>query len=188
MSKSSKGSSFEREICKQLSLWWTDNKRDDIFWRTSGSGARATTRRKTNKKTRYEYGDVSFTDPIGKFLIDTFLIELKRGYTNGISLLDFLDKKTGKDTLLLEWWKKAEEERKYAKRKYSLIIFRRDRKEACILMERSLAGKLEYECGKVPIRWICINLETKDVMKFDIFLLSDFFKWISPAIINILTD
>ena len=177
-----KGPNFERDICKQLSLWWTDEERDDVFWRTSGSGARATTRRKKNIKTKYEYGDVAFTDPLGQPLIDTFLIELKRGYSN-ISILDFLDKKSGKDTLILQWWKKAEEERKFAKRKYSMIIFRRNRREACVLMERSLSGKLEYE-GGIPMQWICISIESKDVMKFDIFLLNDFFIWVSPESIK----
>jgi len=43
-----KGSSFEREICTILSKWWTNNERDDVFWRTAGSGARATTRSKNN--------------------------------------------------------------------------------------------------------------------------------------------
>jgi len=177
-----KGPNFERDICKQLSLWWTDGERDDVFWRTSGSGARATTRRKKDIKTKYEYGDVAFTDPVGQPLIDTFLIELKRGYTNGISVLYLLDKKAGNDALLLEWWKKAEEERKFAKRKYSIIIFRRNKREACILMERSLADILESECGNDSMLYITINLKTKDM--FDIFLLSDFLNWVSAETIK----
>ena len=184
MGKSAKGSSFEREICKQLSYWWSDGERDDIFWRTSGSGARATIRRKVNIRTKYEYGDVAFTDPVGQPLIDTFLIELKRGYTGGISILDLLDKKVGKDALLLEWWKKAEEERKFASRKYSVIIFRRNKREACILMERSLADILESECGNDSMLYITVNLKTEDM--FDIFLLSDFLNWVSPSTIDLL--
>lgn len=86
MAKSSKGAAFEREVCKQLSLWWTHGESDAVFWRSSGSGARATTRMKQNKKTPYEYGDVSFTDPIGKPFIDYFLVELKRGYSGGARL------------------------------------------------------------------------------------------------------
>jgi len=27
-----KGPKFERKMCKKFSLWWTNNKRDDIFW------------------------------------------------------------------------------------------------------------------------------------------------------------
>ena len=41
MPKAYKGSEFEREMCKCLSLWWTDSKRDDVFWRSAQSGGRA---------------------------------------------------------------------------------------------------------------------------------------------------
>lgn len=47
-----KGSVFEREICKALGRWWTDGERDDIFWRTAGSGARATCRLERGKVLR----------------------------------------------------------------------------------------------------------------------------------------
>ena len=87
-----KGSSFERDICKQLSLWWTDGERNDIFWRTSGSGARAKVRSKTGKSTFGQHGDVQATDPIGQPLIDLCSIELKRGYNKAI-INDFIDSK-----------------------------------------------------------------------------------------------
>ncbi len=77
-----KGGEFERNICKQLSLWWTENERDDIFWRTAGSGARHTTRQKKNISTENSAGDVCYIDQLGKPFIDYFLMELKRGYTS----------------------------------------------------------------------------------------------------------
>ena len=77
-----KGSNFEREICKKLSLWWTDGQNDDIFWRTASSGGRATQRSKKKQKTFGQYGDVQATDPIGQPLIDLCNIELKRGYSS----------------------------------------------------------------------------------------------------------
>lgn len=88
----SKGSAFEREICKKLSLWWTDGARDDVFWRTSGSGARAKTRGKSGKSTFGQYGDIQATDPIGQPLIDLCSIEVKRGYNKAI-INDFIDSK-----------------------------------------------------------------------------------------------
>lgn len=78
-----KGSSFERLICKKLSLWWTDGDRDDVFWRSSQSGGRATQRAKSGKKTYGSYGDVAAVDPIGEPLIRSFTIELKRGRSHG---------------------------------------------------------------------------------------------------------
>ena len=53
-----KGPSFEREVCEKLSLWWTDGKRDDVFMRTSGSGGKATARRKKGKDTPFQGGDI----------------------------------------------------------------------------------------------------------------------------------
>lgn len=77
-----KGEDFERQISKKLSLWWTDGERDDVFWRTSQSGGRATQRAKSALDTAYSYGDLTFIDPIGKPLCDLLVIEAKRGYTN----------------------------------------------------------------------------------------------------------
>lgn len=78
-----KGDDFERDVSRMLSLWWTEGKRDDIFWRTSASGGRATARAEyAGRQTKYEHGDVTFTDPVGKPLLDLAVIEAKRGYTN----------------------------------------------------------------------------------------------------------
>lgn len=79
----SKGSAFEREICKKLSLWWTGNARDDIYWRSSQSGGRATQRLKSGRSTFGSYGDIAFVDPIGEPLLRLFTIELKRGRSHG---------------------------------------------------------------------------------------------------------
>jgi len=86
-----KGSAFERKICKELSLWWSKGKRDDIFWRTSGSGARSTVRSKKNKQTFGQGGDVQAADPIGQPLIDVFNIEMKTGY-KGSHIGEMIDK------------------------------------------------------------------------------------------------
>ena len=76
-----KGGEYEREICKLLSKWWTFGDRDDVFWRTSNSGGRATVRKQQGKDTFGQTGDVQATDPIGQPLIDLCNIELKRGYS-----------------------------------------------------------------------------------------------------------
>jgi hypothetical protein len=76
-----KGQDYEREICVELSEWWTYGRRSDIFWRTGGSGARATVRAKSHKKTANQDGDITFTDPLGLPFIKTLTIEVKRGYS-----------------------------------------------------------------------------------------------------------
>jgi hypothetical protein len=72
-----KGGQFERSMCTMYGLWWTEGSRDDIFWRTSGSGARATTRGRSGKKTADQTGDMTHIDPVGKPLIDVFCFEFK---------------------------------------------------------------------------------------------------------------
>ena len=90
----SKGATYERSLCVSLSQWWTQElpePRTDIFWRTAGSGARATIRHRKNKKTAGSYGDITALDPIGKQFLDAITIEAKRGYSRH-TIHDLLDK------------------------------------------------------------------------------------------------
>lgn len=87
---SSKGSEWERLFCQVLGMWWCG--RDDVFWRTGGSGGRAKTRGRAGAATYGQHGDVAATDPTGAPLIDTFTIELKRGY-NEHTIHDIVDRK-----------------------------------------------------------------------------------------------
>ena len=73
--KALKGSQFERQIAKELSKWFSRGERDDLFWRTAGSGARATTRMKQNIDTANSAGDLGFLHLEGKPFIDICLIE-----------------------------------------------------------------------------------------------------------------
>ena len=138
MTKSKKGSSFEREICKKLSLWWTEGERDDVFWRTAGSGAMAKVRSKSRKTTFGQYGDIQATDPIGQPLINLCSIELKRGYSK-TTFADIIDKpekaKPQQYELFIE---QASTDAKNAKSPYWLLITKRDRREALVTMPWNL--------------------------------------------------
>jgi hypothetical protein len=106
----SKGANYERDICKRLSLWWTSGKRDDIFWRTAGSGARATARMKNGLKTKNSAGDVGFIHPIGEDFVNFFHVTLKKGYTSlGRLRADKIEKVVkklrSKDASVKEWTK-----------------------------------------------------------------------------------
>jgi hypothetical protein len=75
-----KGGTFENEICRKLSLWWTEGSRDDVFTRTAGSGGRFTVRKKAGKDTESQSGDITYNIPEGKPLLDCVSIECKTGY------------------------------------------------------------------------------------------------------------
>ena len=77
MNSKQKGSQFEREICKKLSLWVSEGKRDDLYWRSAMSGGRATVRSKVGKQTINQLGDITAIDPLGFPLTDKFVIECK---------------------------------------------------------------------------------------------------------------
>jgi len=129
---SAKGSSFERHICKLLSLWWTENERDDVFWRTSGSGARAKTRSKKNQTTFGQYGDVQAIDPIGQPLIDLCTIEIKTGYSK-YSYADLLDRTPNHKIQMYEKFiEQAQTDCHNAEAFSWLLITKRNRRETLI--------------------------------------------------------
>ena len=70
-----KGAAFEREICKRLSLWVSEGKREDVFWRSAMSGGRATLLARSGKQAAL--GDVSAVHALGHTLINHVHIECK---------------------------------------------------------------------------------------------------------------
>ena len=72
-----KGSGFERVICHELSLWISQGEHDDLFWRSSLSGGRATVMFKKGGKNRTQCGDITAIHPDGNPLTDKFLISCK---------------------------------------------------------------------------------------------------------------
>ena len=82
----SKGSGFEREIAKKLSLYLTNGNEEMACWRSSSSGATSTIGFKSNKKSKLglqtQSGDIIQTIPQGHYpLLDaffqTYMIEVK---------------------------------------------------------------------------------------------------------------
>ena len=187
-----KGSSFEREICKQLSLWWTYGIRDDVFWRTSGSGARAKTRSKTGKETFGQYGDIQATDPIGQKLIDVCSIELKRGY-NKSTFADLIDKPDkAAEQMFEKFIYQAEIDAINANVCSWLLIVKRDRRKALIFMPFAFKRILNtISCPinkKYPL--LMFSFQTNKHLIYKIFgmPLDKFLKAVLPSHIKKLYD
>lgn len=141
-----KGSKFERTICKQLSKWWTLGERDDVFWRSSISGGRATQRAKKGLRTYGSYGDIAAVDPIGEPLLKLFTIELKRGSSHK-SPGDLLDFKS--DNQCHPWVKCLAQTMRSAIQARSLgwmLICRRDCRQAMVYIDTQTAGELNVTC------------------------------------------
>jgi hypothetical protein len=93
-----KGSSFEREICRALSLWMSHGKQEDVFWRSAMSGGRSTVAFGKGKRLATQAGDLSCIHPVGNAFASRFLVECKF-YAD----LNFLGLLTGKGRLM-EFW------------------------------------------------------------------------------------
>jgi hypothetical protein len=73
MNPKRKGSAFERDICKALSLWVTDGKNKDVFWRSAMSGGRATVHGRDVRQA----GDVCAVAPEGHAFCEYYYVECK---------------------------------------------------------------------------------------------------------------
>ena len=102
-----KGNSFERCVSKRLSLWWSSNSRDDIFYRTHSSGARFTNQyEKNNKIIENQVGDIMSSSEDGFLFLSFFTIECK--HYKSLNFWSLIDKPT-KDNLY-SWWIKLNEQ------------------------------------------------------------------------------
>lgn len=180
-----KGGQFEREICKLLSRWWTGGKRDDVFWRTAGSGARATSRSKTQKQTFGQYGDIQATDPIGQPLLDLFTIECKTGYGKA-SLMDLLDGTQDAHGKYKKFILQAREERRQAKTRCWMMIARRHKKKRMIYMPVEACTRLANAStdSRVQRKDLNAGLFHVTISGKHLFLiamsLQDFFETVTP--------
>lgn len=129
-----KGGRFERDICRRLSVWWTGDPHTDVlFWRTSQSGGRATTRAKSHKRTtRAHCGDIMALDDRGATLTRFITWELKKGYNgdaaaNIQSLLDF--PRTKKLHTFADWIRQAMDAAQNADTPFWAVVHKRDGRE-----------------------------------------------------------
>jgi hypothetical protein len=93
MNGKQKGSAFEREVCKKLSLWVSHGKSVDLFWRSAMSGGRATVARTRGRVVR-QAGDITAVAPEGHALTDLTYIECK--FYRDLDIESFLIHEKGK--------------------------------------------------------------------------------------------
>jgi len=142
-----KGPSFERQISKLLSMWWSGGERDDIFWRSTTSGARSTVRQRQGKSTFGQSADITAQDPIGQPLLDFMILELKKGYTKA-SVADIIDKPARiKSREIEQWIVKVDQEAKENQTCGWGLIHRRPQREIMIYLPLRLIRLLTNAGG-----------------------------------------
>ena len=132
MNSKQKGSSFERLVCRQLSLWVTHGKRDDCFWRSSMSGGRATI---AAKKGKYHQvvGDICAIASEGHTLTNHFFIECK--HVKKLDIASFILDDRG---ALAKFWKQACKQARDHLRQPLLIAKENNREPLVICRPRGL--------------------------------------------------
>lgn len=139
-----KGPKWERDLSRRFSEWWSRKGEDDLFWRTHGSGARATVRTKKGKRTRGHYGDMAALDSRGRTLTKAFTFSFKRGY-KGITLQDLLDKleHPTKEGEFEGWIRECDQHSVDADSIAWMLVVKRDRREPFILLPGYLFLKMD---------------------------------------------
>lgn len=190
-----KGQEFERTLCKKLSLWWSNGKADDWFWRTSGSGSRATMRRKNNKIKEEDFGDIKSDHPETKAFCDLFVFEAKTGYCKKKkvsskkdgsitskevlwSLLDMLDSNQ-KESQFITFWKQVERDASIVN-KIPLLIFRRPQRKPCIAMRKLTFDMIASYCPKnMDFPMITLKVDAEGILHREMVVipLYAFFDW-----------
>lgn len=172
-----KGSQFERDICKQLSLWWTHGEDDNIFWRTPGSGGRATARHKTGKNVKAA-GDVSAVGIEGRELLKEVTIEIKRGYSKNTfaDMVETSEHANAKASVFEQFVKQAQEQAGKMGTDFWWLISKRDRRRTIITMPSGLYDQLEDELYRA---YPACTIET---IEGDLFIcpFDNFLSLISP--------
>ena len=128
-----KGSSFEREICKRLSLWWTRGKSDQVFWRNSGFLTRGGT------CVEHQYGDVHSISDEGKWFVSNVNVELK--FYKDLRVLDVIDKPDKRHVTLLDHWCQCMADAEASKRE-PLLIAKRNFAEPFVVCRSDFARDL----------------------------------------------
>lgn len=144
MTGKNKGNEFERQISKKISLWLSNNQRDDLFWRTQLSGGRYTIRKKKDIQTKNQEGDITATDPEYLFFTNRYYIECK--FYKQLDVFWDLYNKKGK---VYEWLNKYLSESSILN-KYLLLIIKSNNKPILFIsndfdLEINISNTVHYD-------------------------------------------
>jgi hypothetical protein len=121
-----KGSAFELWACREFTKWITGVPKPELFWRSTGSGAKFTVDRKKGLPNK-GHGDIMAVDSMGEFLTDFFFFELK-SYQD-LSIEDFFWEKG----TLYRFWADCVEKARSVPKEPALIFKRNLRKPLMVL-------------------------------------------------------
>jgi hypothetical protein len=160
-----KGASFERDVCRRLSLWVSNGKQEDCYWRSSMSGGRSTVAAKKGKRLAAQAGDISCIHPLGEPFAAKFLIECKH-YAN-LELTQLCLNGKGK---LAEFWKIVSKEADRCG-KEPLLIAKQNRYPTIVcmkpyaLIKATVSFQWEQYMAILPFDWF-LEIDTDVLVSY----------------------
>jgi hypothetical protein len=128
---SKKGAAFEREIAKQFSLWISNDKTQDLLWRSAGSGGRSTLRRKqTGKGIEYHASDIAPLHPDAEPFTGTFTLECKSYQALELRQIIY----DWGSSRVAKWWTQAQRDAASVKR-IPLMVVKENLKPALLVCQ-----------------------------------------------------
>jgi len=173
-----KGSSFERDMARRLSLWINGSEKPYVFWRTAGSGGLATIMAENADMG----GDLMAIRDEGRFMTNLFSIELKTGYQDAEA---FKHLKPNKSTEIEDFWKQCcrDAERSH---KYPCLIFKRKGYPTIIGLSRTIGDMFPWssKLGAPFLKCVSLFFPFKDGQRYlpDLYMysLEDFLNMVTP--------
>ena len=180
----SKGDSFERDRSRALSLWWSEGKRDDLFWRN-----RTRITSKTPNKER-QLGDLTTVHTEGIPFIETFNVEFKIGYSktkkgtrHRVIPWDLLDIIDGKGKTFQEFWQQTTSDAFFSHR-IPMLIFKRDHHSPVVAMYAKDIRKLE-ELNGTNTKYPFLTVNIVDFQAVELYGFEAFFQWLRPDVVKV---
>lgn len=125
-----KGAAFERDSCRRLSLWLSEGEHDDLLWRSTMSGGRATVQFKKGRASRATAGDMSPISSLAERLTDLCLFECK--HYRDLQLVGlYMGLKTG---INLHWQEAREDAAKH--KRWPVLIAKQNRLPTFMLLTK----------------------------------------------------
>lgn len=157
-----KGSSWEREACRALSMWVTAGSRSDVFWRSATSGARATAAYRTKGiLLTAQAGDISLVAPEGHSLLESHFVECK--HYSDLKIASWALNDTG---FLSKFWREVENNARIYNRQPLLIAKQNFYPPFVVMRQPSLHFfNIDPDCCRMIVPRLNCGL-----LLFDVFL------------------
>lgn len=185
-----KGSNFERDMVKELSLWISHGKRVDVFMRNRVRVTEAT------PNCERQLGDLTSNDLLGIYYTTMFVTECKTGYSKtrkGTRVknipwdtLDILDStKKEENNVLFQFWEQVRTDAELCGKK-PILIFKRDFHVPCACINREVYQLISDYCGYFNHNHIDLKISGIQSDFLRIIRLETFLRWFNPDIIELM--